>query len=435
MKNEPYYAILFAGIFLSTLLFLISSIIGLFALYVFLQAVIFAQLILLVGFFKGIISLFFVLLVVLFSYTFSGYVDYLFFKGVVLDINFEYALLVYLSSLFSFFFVLPMPKKNIRGRIEIKSSPRVIIAIGVMALTCFIFYIVTSLDSFSQGFGSRRELLESRSFMISLLKFILPSLLALLYIVRSNAESLKIKNNITLAFIVAFVLSEFFIFGNRRMAAGLVIFVVVASNYKITAARLVVLLGFVSFLYIYQTLRAYDFSVWADVISVDMLKILNPMNTELSVFYRVGVDILSSEFSGGACTYCDIPAILVSSLTQSEVLTPAESYVKVFYRDIWLSGGGRAYSFILETYQNLWFLGPILIGTIMGRLVAYSESRSSAMAICILLLIYTNFLFFPRLSMVAAVKPAIPMLILFFLLFKAGKILPTRPKMRAVIQR
>jgi hypothetical protein len=212
------------------------------------------------------------------------------------------------------------------------------------------------------------------------------------------------------------------------MAAELLIFVLVANNYKLSFGKMVVVaLSFV-FLYIYQFLRAYSFSDWAGVLSSGSFGLLNPMKTELAVFYDVGVDVLKS---GGreifGCTYCDVPAILISTFIPNDVLTPAETYVKSFHPDIWANGGGRAYSFILETYQNLWLLGPLVAGFLAGRLVSYSESRVSAIAVGSLILLYCNFLFFPRLSLIAALKPALPTLLILLFFFLIPKIIGLTP--------
>jgi hypothetical protein len=109
---------------------------------------------------------------------------------------------------------------------------------------------------------------------------------------------------------------------------------------------------------------------WASRLSEKNVRIvLNPVNTDFGAFGRIAEDILSGGPTGPFPSYSDAVLTLVPRVLYPDRPEPIGVwFVRRYHPKEWAIGGGLAFNLIVEAVLNLGWLGPVILGMLLGLL-------------------------------------------------------------------
>lgn len=264
----------------------------------------------------------------------------------------------------------------------------VCIGIGVVALLLFLSQ-VGGLQLFLSVTYSDRYLLErNMGYLTILMPLIELGALVLIYVAaKSRKKSDWIKAVLVASLFSVYMLST----GRRRAVFNLILSGVLVIHYLVRPFRRTELLGAgaigLAFFSLWGRIRAFGnlSDGWAFGWQSWSLTWLNPANTEFGAAYRSLIGIAEHVpknygFKFGL-SYVEAWIILIPGfLFPNRPLAPSQWFASTFYPDVYNAGGGFGMMALGEAYLNFGYLGPVLVFSILGRLVRWMSVPRDAHA-------------------------------------------------------
>jgi hypothetical protein len=178
--------------------------------------------------------------------------------------------------------------------------------------------------------------------------------------------------------LLVFIYVSVFLLGNRRLflsAAAALLSFLVLSRRAVVGSALLFLPLFISFS-LFSAFRSAAVNEWAAVyLVIDPLAIIDPSRHEFGGWARIARDVLSQPFqSVFEPTFVQAPlSVVPSALWPERPDAPSIWYVENFDPTTASRGGAWAFSIVVESYMNFWYLGPFVLGSIVGVVIARSE--------------------------------------------------------------
>lgn len=350
-------------------------------------------------------------------YIFSALVDYIFFNN---SKQFDDSYIIFIVGL-GFLFLFSF-KKGLKS-IKLSSSSydwrplRFKFSVAMLSLLVLILgaYLYKVIIMYSQGIFSagRAFLYENKGTLIDVLKLAFVVIVVYCYVgTRARSSFRKSFPTVVLwGSLCIFLLCEILLFGDRRVVLIIVfIFIVISKNggsirwYEVLFFITLILL----FLF-FGIIRSVDAAQLSDtLLNFDYTRFLNPTNLEFGAFHVVG----STLFETQGFFYIDptfaqiIGAMIPSIIYPDRPLAPPVSFVETYFPHIYQAGGGLAYNFLVESFNNLWLLGPVVSGYSLGVFLAFLRhlSHKAIVFSVFYFLISSQFVFIMRLDSVSIVK-------------------------------
>jgi hypothetical protein len=314
-----------------------------------------------------------------FFYFTAGTFDLFFYKnifkleettmGLMLIFSFSFILLLtFLYSLFdkkdiNFSFFSKVNNTLISSNyasIIYKLSSNVLIIIIVLYILKFISMFGLSIGSVSRG-----ELYSSKSFLLVLLKIMIPTTILLFVWIRKIYNNRnKTRDYITFLFVIIFILFDMLFKGDRRVSISIVLGILAINYYMKNLPIKYIILGLISIigLFLLGAIRNRPIERWGESINNFLTREFSPGNSEFAPFSMIAKYLLNEENFISMPTYFNsILSVVPSFLYPDRPLASSNWFTKTYFTDYYNSGGGWAFNMIVETTLNFGYFAPIFL--------------------------------------------------------------------------
>jgi len=326
---------------------------------------------------------------------------------------------------------------NLEGKPREKSGHRAIFYVAILiSALAFVFYLRSAGELLAAAYLSRADIYLNKSLGLDLLKFVLPISLLIAWIARrkSGISPFHFLNIILAGMTIYFIGFDVLAFGDRRVSLSLILTLAVLFykekklNFFWLVAMVPLAMGTVLFGYIRN--RAFEkYDAIFDFLSV--ARLFNPINTEFGPFHIVGRTLFEKPtYELLNFSLLAAPAALIPKrIYPDRPIAPSVDFVRENFADIYNAGGGLAYNMILEFFQNFWYFGPLILGTVL----AYSFvilSRQREVSQYLYFLVMWNIIFFVRSDFVSLLRGAIISILVFIVVQIISKFLSETATLR-----
>lgn len=230
-----------------------------------------------------------------------------------------------------------------------------------------VLYILKFISMFGIGIGavSRGELYSSKSFLLILLKILIPStVLLFVWIRKIYSGRNKSRDFITFSSIIVFVLFDMLFKGDRRVSISMVLGILTIYYYMQKLPIKYIFLGFIStiILFLLGAIRNRPIERWGESINNFLTREFSPGNSEFAPFSMVAKYLLNEENFITMPTYFNsILSVVPGFLYPDRPLASSNWFTKTYFTDYYNSGGGWAFNMIIETTLNFGYFAPIIL--------------------------------------------------------------------------
>jgi hypothetical protein len=332
--------------------------------------------------------------------------------GLLADINiplidpalyFDVALpigLVYLFVLSAAYGLLRRKNSNSRRTpFRIPSSNRMLF-IGVLAIGGALLYMLSIyVDLGTVGVLSRGDLQLTVSTRTRILSFLV--LAGALFGVASFVEGKRVSppypTRVVFPFVIGLALFAYvsvFVLGDRRLllsALAAILAILPLTRRQKSIAIFATVPLYLSFS-LYSAFRNTPASGWKNIYdSINPWAFIDPSRGEFGGWARIAQDVLSKPFGEiWRLTTLELPlAVVPSALLPDRPVAPSVWYVNTFDPLTAARGGGFAFSIVVESFMNFWWVGPILLGFGIAWLIARFENTDRLRVIAVFVLAFS----------------------------------------------
>ena len=197
-----------------------------------------------------------------------------------------------------------------------------------------------------------------------------------------------------LAGVGIFAFTSVLVLGDRRIFLSTMAGVIAISNPGRRLVRTLLLavpVGYFS-LALYAGFRGAPLHEWAERYEqMDFAVLLDPSQGEFGGWARIAQAVLSRPFAEIAdLTFAKAPlSVIPSFLAPDRPLAPSVWFVRTFDPETAARGGAWAFSLVVESFMNFWLLGPVLLGFVVGLLVARLERSTMPRLLVVFVLTFS----------------------------------------------
>ena len=306
------------------------------------------------------------------------YTGYFFFQQILLNIEisqYKYfaMFLSFLSILvFDISYLLTKKKVEISGGTSRFSRSRstcfflVLVLLSSIAAEVYLLFIRIGIASYIAASRAQKSVLMSEyASVLTFYTFTIP-----LVCIIGLHQYLKYKDRysavITFVSLSIAILNSFISMSRAELISILLPVLYLYEKYGILSKKKTALLISAAFLL---------FGIWKSLFSSGGSVLY--YDSEFSTWYKICENVLSQKMKPlYGKTYLDTIQNMVIPFTNTEPLSVW--YMKNFEYDIWLRGGGRGFSAVLEAYMNFRVLGNIIVYSFYGWLnkqIQFNEDR------------------------------------------------------------
>ena len=303
-----------------------------------------------------------------------------------------------------------------------KNSALVVFILGILFLGLYFYDFYQNLISGLLG-SDRAYIYKNKGLLTDVLKLtsVFIIVVTCLVIGNNNERRFSLRLWLFLFFVACFFVVEVFFYGDRRTAVSLLVCLFVIRFYKVSVPRTVIFLGTIIgiFFLVFGVLRNRSLlDAYALIGSENFWAVFNPVNTEFGAFHIVGSKLYSEGFNSiFMLSFFKAPLSLIpESIFPNRPIAPPVWFVKTYFPSIHASGGGVAYNFVMEAFQNFYFMGPFLIGLFVAFLLRISKGATSQRPSLLYLFFGFNILFLMRYDSVTFLRGIVAS-IMFYLFF------------------
>lgn len=248
------------------------------------------------------------------------------------------------------------------------------------------------------GSMSRAELYSDLSSVLSFVRGLLAVSLGVAAAVliayeRQSRRRLSVLRFILLGTLATYAAMDLLILGDRRLPLTAAIAVgAVLWRRRVGVRECVVALSLALLLFLFGYVRNTPPTEWATTVaSGEILDLFSPAASEFG-----GMAIIGTEIDAFASPPQDFPTYESALLQQvpkailpGRPLSPTEWFVWTYFPSLAASGGSFAFNAVIEALLNVGAIGVVLIGTLVGALIAIiSKARFSGAQIGIPIAVY-----------------------------------------------
>jgi oligosaccharide repeat unit polymerase len=282
----------------------------------------------------------------------------------------------YSFVLFLVFFVGLFDKKDINLNIFNKFNytidnsnyASILYKLSSNLLILFIFlYVLKFVSMFGLSIGafSRGELYSTKSFLLVLLKIIIPTTTIFFVWIRNIYEKRNKKRDLlTFLFIISFVLFDMLFKGDRRVGVSMILGVLAINYYMKSLPIKYIFLGIISSigLFLLGAIRNRPVERWGESIDNFITREFSPSNGEFGPFSMIANYLLKEEHFISMPTYFNsLLSVIPSFLYPDRPIASSNWFTKTYFTDYYNSGGGWAFNMIVETTLNFGYFAPIIL--------------------------------------------------------------------------
>jgi hypothetical protein len=187
----------------------------------------------------------------------------------------------------------------------------------------------------------------------------------------TGREAMRVSLYVLVGLVAVFGFMEVILLGERRLfltfaLASLCIAAPRRIPLPVVIATPLLLIAFL----IQVLIRDAPVEDWASRLNEKNIRVvLNPVNTDFGAFGRIAEDILSGGPTGHFPSYSDAVLTLVPRVLYPDRPEPIGVwFVRRYHPKDWVIGGGLAFNLVVEAVLNLGWLGPVILGMLLGLL-------------------------------------------------------------------
>ena len=360
-------------------------------------------------------------------YALSPTVDIYIWAGPRFDPD-EIALPTLLSVIFvaSYGFFCQRNRQSLDGRHAAWGSKKLPLyaANGIIILVlCAVAYIYAIIHTYGtiRPSISRAELFYNKGSLIQLTKLSMPVFISIYALLRADRARIA-EVAIILTISVAYLYMEFVVFGDRRLATGVLLtFGLIAARRRggfllVVPAAVVAAIALISVGFSRNSDREFQFVPE---------RALNFSNLEFGYPAEIvqNVEPVSLQEWRPRWTLLEVPGqVLPRFISPTRSPSPALQYVAQYYPDVSAAGGAFGYHLVFEWYENLFLFGPIILGYLfsVGTRVAMHAGDLRSLSARIIM-IFTG-VFGVRYDTTSFVKQSLVLIVLVLFFVTAGRL-------------
>lgn len=323
---------------------------------------------------------------------------------------------------------------NLNSTLRNKSYSRLVYFTLSVLIILFVFIYIFKfilMYGFTIGGMSRGELFSDRSFILTLVKTALPVfIIAYLWLKKYyRNEKNTTLDYLVISLIIIFSLFDILFKGDRRVVVSLVVGIIgIYYLHKPLPKKYIIsgLIGAIS-LYFYGAVRNRPLYMWSENLAYTLSKDFSPSSTEFGSFSLIANYLMKDEF------FMLMPTLWSSFLSAipgfiypDRPLSSSLWFVKNYFTDIYMSGGGLAFNIIVDAVLNFGYFAPIVLSLFYMSFFVLGKQKGEIGVLISALLIYSltfsaRFDFAAIFQMVFYGWAMLAFVFLFALLFKKSK--------------
>lgn len=242
---------------------------------------------------------------------------------------------------------------------------RFMVAVLIILFATMYIYKFIAMYGFTIGVVSRGDLFSERNFLLTLAKTVIPIfIITYLWLKKYYDSSRGIIDYVAIMTILIFCIFDVLFKGDRRIVVSLLagIIAVYYLHRPIPFKYIISVLAGAIVLYFFGAVRNRPIYQWSNNLVDTLSNEFSPSATEFGSFSLVANYLMKDEF------FLTIPTLWQSFLSAipgfiypDRPLASSLWFVKEYYNDIYISGGGLAFNIIVDSALNFGYLAPLFL--------------------------------------------------------------------------
>lgn len=267
------------------------------------------------------------------------------------------------------------------------------VAILIIVLVFFYIYKFVTSFGFVIGASSRGELYSNKSFVLTLAKTLLPFLIITYIWLKKYYRNVTTKfDYIIILTVITFLLFDILYKGDRRITVSLLLAIAGIYYFHKNLPKKYIIFGILGavFLYFYGAVRNRPIYLWSDSIVNFITRDFSPSLTEFGPFSMIANYIMKDDL------YVTMPTFFSSLLSTvpgfiypDRPLASSVWFVKTYFYNYYLAGGGMAFNIIADAALNFGYLAPLFLAFFYLAFFTLGKQKGSIAPLINALLIYS----------------------------------------------